>query len=328
MVEKKSLLFVAGLGSTGSSALCDVLSEYNGVLCPSQEWRIWVDPDGLVDLGKKLSGETSMFYITTGVNRFTKLVKQLTNPGFGPYSKLKLPSYVKDAYINIEQDIKKEFGCEGYKGLWYGNSQSILASANFVMKRKFWKKDLVNKQMWLTDFSTRDEALSIIGSAVEKQLFNHLEETGNKHFAINENFSILFADSILKMHKESKIVVVVRDLLDVYADSHRVGWLAMPYDIEQFIKWQKRMYHQLIELKSSNPERIHIVGFESLCNDYDCELERLKKFVPELMETRITERFKPEISKNNIGQWRNSHPWLEKYSDECQSIVNMLDVSE
>lgn len=327
MTENKSLLFVAGLGSTGSSALCDVLSEYRGVLCPSQEWRIWVDPDGLIDLGKKLSDETSMFHITTGINRFTKLVKQLTNPGFGAYSKLKLPNYVKDAYINIEQDLKKEFGSQGYKGLWYGNSHSFLASANFVMKRKFWKQDIINKQMWLTEFSTREEAFSIIGAAVEKQLFNHLESTGNRHFAINENFSILFSNSILEMHKTSKIVVVVRDLLDVYADSHRVGWLAMPYNIDHFIKWQRRMYHQLMELKAKNPERIHIVGFESLCHDYEFELTRLKEFVPEVMTLRTGDKFNPEVSKKNIGQWRNTHPWLEKYNDECQSIIKMLDVS-
>ncbi|WP_432453562.1 sulfotransferase [Agarivorans sp. QJM3NY_29] len=326
-MEKKSLLFVAGLGSTGSSALCDVLSEYSGVLCPSQEWRIWVDPDGLIDLGNKLSGETSMFHITSSINRFTELTKRLTKPSFGPYSKLKLKGYLKEAYIQIESDLKKEFGYEGYKGLWYGNSQSFLASANFVMNRKFWKKNLINKQMWLTDFSTKEEAFSIIGTVVEKQLFKHLEKTGNKHFAINENFSILFSNSILEMHRDAKIVVVIRDLLDVYADSFRVGWLAMPYEIDKFIKWQKRMYLQLIELKSNNPDRIHIVSFEALCNNYDDELVRLKEFIPELLEQRVTLKFKPEVSQKNIGQWRNSHCWLEKYNDECQSIIKMLDLS-
>ncbi|MUK38113.1 hypothetical protein GNP82_11175 [Aliivibrio fischeri] len=325
MSENKSLLFVAGLGSTGSSALCDVLSEYQGVLCPSQEWRIWVDPDGLIDLSRKLSGETSMFHITTGINRFNELVKQLTKSSFGPYSKLKLPTYIKDGYVQIEQELKKEFGVEGYKGLWYGNSHSFLAAANFLMKRKFWKNDLINKQMWLSDFSTRERTLERIGTIVEKHLFEHLEQTGNKHFAINENFSILFSDTMLEMHKRSKIVVVVRDLLDVYADSCRVGWLAMPYDVEQFIKWQKRMYNQLIELKANNSERIHIVGFESLCNNYPYEVARLKAFVPELMATQITEKFKPEVSKRNIGQWRITHPWLEKYDEECQRITNMLE---
>ena len=328
MTEKKSLLFVAGLGSTGSSALCDVLAEYQGVLCPSQEWRLWVDPDGLVDLSNKLSGETSMFHTTTAINRFSKLVKQLTNPGFGPYSKLKLPEYVKSSYIEIEQELYKEFGCEVYKGLWYGNSSSILASANFAMKRMFWKRDILNKKMWLTNFTTREQTFSIIGSAVERQLFNHLEQSDNHHFAINENFSILFADSILEMHKESKIVVVVRDLLDVYADSHRVGWLAMPYDIKQFIKWQRRMYCQLLELKANNPDRIHIVSFEALCNDYENELARLKRFVPDVMNHRVSEKFIPEKSKKNIGQWRKTHLWLEKYSDECKAITNMLDFSK
>ncbi|NIH03334.1 sulfotransferase [Providencia rettgeri] len=325
MSNDKSLLFIAGLGFTGSSALCDLLSEYKGVLCPSQEWRIWVDPDGLIDLANKLSCETSIFHTTTSVNRFSYLIKQLTNSFFGPYSKLKLPTYLKDAYAKIEFDIKKEFNLECYQGLWYGNSNSFIASANFAMKRKLWKKDFINKPMWLTEFSSKNEALTIIGSIVEKHLFNHLIETNNQHFAVNENFSVLFSDSILHMHKKAKIVVVIRDILDVYADAHKAGWLAMPYNINQFIKWQKQMYSQLIKLKSTNSERIHIVKFESLCNDYENEIIRLKKFIPDLLNKRVTERFKPDVSKKNIGQWKSTHPWLEQYYNETQEIITSLN---
>ena len=50
------------------------------------------------------------------------------------------------------------------------------------------------------------------------------------------------------MHPDARIILVIRDALDVYADSLRVGWLAMPYEIQQFIEWQNSMYEQLVSI--------------------------------------------------------------------------------
>ena len=98
-----------------------------------------------------------------------------------------------------------------------------------------------------------EDSLRQIGGVVENALEGYLQQKDADLFAVNENFSILYADSILTMHPTAKIVVVVRDPMDVYADSLRVGWLAMPYEIDGCVRWQKAMYRQVTRAKARWP---------------------------------------------------------------------------
>jgi hypothetical protein len=320
MRDTTRLLFVAGLGSTGSSAVCDLIASYRRVFCPSQEWRIWVDPDGLVDLAHRLSFETSMFAQTTAIERFDKLVRRLVKPGFGPYSKLRLPDYVREIYLRIAQDLHLKFDMESYRGLWYGNSNHLFAVANFKIRRVAWKSKLITKRMWVATMMERDDSLQLIGDIVDNALEGYLQQQDADLFAVNENFSILYADSILTMHPNAKIVVVLRDPLDVYADSLRVGWLAMPYEIDYFVRWQNTMHQQVVRAKERWPDRIHVVEFESLCNNYEQEVSALKAFIPGILDDLEQQSFVPERSRKNIGQWKTRAPWLERHSDRFTYI--------
>lgn len=48
----------------------------------------------------------------------------------------------------------------------------------------------------------------------------------------------MFPEKIFNMLPNSKMVLVIRDPKDVYADSLRVKWAAIPEDPKEFIKWQ------------------------------------------------------------------------------------------
>ena len=121
-----NLLFIAGLGSTGSSALCDVLKEYDGILTPDEEWRIWVDPDGLLDLLRNTGPGTTLFQ-HIALKRFSRLVKRLDLTKVGPYSTLTLPDWVKSVYLAINDDVQGMFKITHYFGLWYGETNKLIA---------------------------------------------------------------------------------------------------------------------------------------------------------------------------------------------------------
>ena len=59
----------------------------------------------------------------------------------------------------------------------------------------------------------------------------------------------------MKLHPNSKIILTIRHPFDVYADSFRVGWLAMPYDINKFLKWQWSMFNQVQKILKKNPKK-------------------------------------------------------------------------
>ena len=150
------------------------------------------------------------------------------------------------------------------------------------------------------------------------ELLNNSRKT---HLVLNENFSILRADELFKLHPTSKIILTTRSPLDVYADSYRVGWLAMPYEIEKFISWQNKMIDQVSTIYERHREKILIIPFEDLVNDYESIKVKILEFTG-LHSDHIDElrEFDPSISKRNIGQWKKTCPWLEEYENSFQSI--------
>lgn len=312
---KKNILFIAGLGSTGSSAMCDILKEYDGIVCPDEEWRIWTDPDGLLDFFQNINSGTTLFQHNIAVKRFSKLIKNLTSSKFGPYSTLNLPAWIKSSYRDIHNYLLTALKAEEYSGLWYGNTNKLFAKLNFRPARIFWKNKFINKKMYILSNFLDSNLATRAGEKFIDLLFKNINDDSCRCLAINENFSILRAEEIFKLHPESKIILVIRDPLDVYADSYRVGWLAMPYDIEKFIIWQNFMYDQVQNIYRKFQNQIHIVRFEDLCNNYDAELERLSAFIPEIMEKKTHEFFFPNKSSKNIGQWKKTTNWISSYKE-------------
>ncbi|WP_257293935.1 sulfotransferase [Endozoicomonas sp. YOMI1] len=317
-----SLIFVAGLGSTGSSAVCDLLAENPNVFVPKEEWRIWVDPYCIIALARELSNASSLFTRTSAINNFKKTLKRIAGRSLGRYSHLNLEPQVAQFVLRIATEVIQEVVDDEYSGLWYGNSNYFNAKLNFLFRRKFWKKPFINRQMFLCNLQNHlVDPYRHIGKIVESNLDHLSAETGSKYLALNENFSVLFAEEIFKMHPDSKILLTTRNPLDVYSDSKRVGWLAMSYDIEQFIKWQNDMYCQVMAFYEKFPNQIYIQPFEELILNYDSSLAGIQKFLKmEPAEHRFKTIFKPEVSAKNIAQWKQRDPWLEEYIDHFDQL--------
>ena len=313
-----SLIFVAGLGSTGSSAICDLLSEFPAIYAPKQEWRIWADPNGLVQLAEKLTPPFSLFTSSTAYHSFRRLIRDLSSNSLGPYSHLRLDSDHAKAYRKILATIDSKLVNGSYSGLWYGNSNYFNSKLNFIFNRLFWKSNVVNPTMYLCNMNdSYQNVYTMLGTIVEEQLLQLALANRKDSLAINENFSIFFADQIFKMHPSSKIVLTLRSPLDVYADSYRVGWLAMPYAIRQFIMWQNHMYDLVKRLCNNYPNQILPIYFESLVMEYDSTTSKIFNFLNlDSSDHSPFQHFDPSLSIKNISQWTKTHPWLEEYRDE------------
>ena len=109
--------------------------------------------------------------------------------------------------------------------------------------------------MFINSELNENQVYSVFSEIIEKELKKLLSSNSSSKLVINENFSILFADEILKLHPNSKIILTIRHPFDVYADSFRVGWLAMPYDINKFLKWQWSMFNQVQKILKKNPKK-------------------------------------------------------------------------
>ena len=317
-MDDQQLTFVAGLGSSGSSAVCDVLSEYSGAYAPKEEWRIWVDPHCLLDLARTLQSSDSLFATTTAITEFDSVTKAIYSVGLGRYSHLRLTKGHADCIHSIRERVMSCLIDEEYSGLWYGNSNFFNSKLNFLLGRSFWKSRFINKRMYLCNSKGKiKDFFCELGELVEASLSDLSKANSINHFIVNENFSIFFAEEIFRMHPNAKIILTVRNPLDVYSDSKRVGWLAMPYDIHQFIKWQNSMCSQVREIYLKFPEKIFVQPFETLVSEYERSVGSLSIFLGlDITQHDTKTIFKPEESAVNVEQWKRQDPWLAKYQDQ------------
>ena len=67
---ENKIFFAAGLGSTGSSALVDLLKEVDGFYSMHDEFRLFVDPGGLINLRDALVENWSVFQTDMAIRNF------------------------------------------------------------------------------------------------------------------------------------------------------------------------------------------------------------------------------------------------------------------
>ena len=85
-MKENDIIFVAGLGSTGSSALVDLLKEIEDFFVLDNEFRLFVDPGGLVNLRDSLVDNWSIFQSDIAIKNFKAMVKSLSSRWRSPNS--------------------------------------------------------------------------------------------------------------------------------------------------------------------------------------------------------------------------------------------------
>jgi len=212
------IIFAAGLGSTGSSALVDLLKEVQGFYAPDDEFRLFVDPKGLINLGDALTDNWSLFQGDTALRDFSKLTKDLNRDYLGNYFTLNHKKYFDNYLLNRSKQLVEDLTEVNYDGLWYGVNNLFYAKSNFIHKclHRRWfntKKIRVAKNLTRTAFSN-------YAAQFTDDIVNYALKKNNKDiFCFNENLSAMFPEKIAEIAPSCRIILVIRDPRDVYADS-------------------------------------------------------------------------------------------------------------
>ena len=119
----------------------------------------------------------------------------------------------------------------------------------------------------------------------------------------------------------TKKIVVARDIRAVYvhANQKKLAWIAHD-SVEEFLKWEKRMYlgHDF------NDTSYLSLYFEDLVKDYDKQVERIEKYLglSPKQHVRSKEIFNPRISKKNISQWCS----YSEHQEDCKRIRELAPI--
>ncbi len=310
-MENREIIFVAGLGATGSSAVVDLLKEVHSYFVFENEFRLFVDPGGLINLRDAIVDNWSLFQADFAIKNYKKMVKAINNRFRSPYSTLGHNKYLDNElikqtnrYINNLTEVK-------YAGLWYGIDNLISRQLNKL--KWFTRKKIISKNIYVAKQFSEDEFNNETYKYM-KTLINYcLKKYKAKHFCFNENLSCMFPEKILKMVQGSKLLLVIREPRDVYATALKNKWPVAPLKSEDFLKWELAIFnrwmkiHERLVKKDPKEKKYKVLKFEELIKEYDRVVPEIFQFCGVDVEDHIEKKkyLNPQISIKNVGLWEN-----------------------
>lgn len=345
VIEGRNIVDVSGFGNSGKTVILDIFKEFDDFYVSDYnfEFNLLRIQDGLLDLKSSIVDNWSPIRSNASIKRFKNLIKRI-----GPKASLNnLESLIfsngmnYDYYFNNRfSQISKEYIDSlidfKYIGEWPYSSVNqspflqLLSRIKNVLGLKKQRKECVY-------ISSTKDFLNITKNYLEI-LFLEFGDKTCKNVVINNAFEPFNPEASIQLFKNAKSIVVKRDPRDIYSstlnkidhivfnpsyddnDYHKrlkADFLNI-YNINEFILRQKIYYEKVNNELNSNVLRL---DFEDIVLDYDNQIEKIYEFlhIDCKIHTCKNKYFKPELSKKNIGLWKDLGD-----SKEIEQIKNAL----
>lgn len=321
---------VTGYFGTGSSAVLDLLKEYEGVhIVPETGWAyehsVFFVPGGLFSLCSQLLHGNSPQTSDMVINDFIAAMRRLNDNDFGWFGSYK--SMFDRKFMDIVDDfvrkisvVKTSSNANHTIKVRFSPAKAAVQLAYHIFKKRHFHK----YGLWYV----KDNKPIYFSMPTEDELYAAAREFTSSYtnlFSPEMGGHIIFDHMIWPQQVEAykkcfdssfKVVVVVRDPRDVYI-SDQYMWSVppmghskahFPTDVIEFIDEWKRTIGG-----TSNSENLLILQFEDLVYHYEETKKSLEKFLgikPE-QHKRKGQYFKPEASIENTQVFLLKEEWRE-----------------
>lgn len=328
----KQIITSTGYGGTGSSAITDLLKEFDsGISMGDAEFWFLQDYDGVSDLEYYLVDGNHRSKVSMAISKFIKYIK--THSTF--YNNFFGENFIKysNEYINSLVDARFKKALSDYEvnsiflKLWYFKICPIMQ----LGIKKILKQDTFefSPNIRLIDkyYSIPDKNRFYIETKKYTSKLFSLLDTDNKYkfIAIDQLVPSISTNRYFNYIDNLKVIVVDRDPRDLFLlnETHWNGasYICDTTNVYEYINWYKTMReHRKIEEKNDNVVYIMI---EELIYEYDKSLECLYKFLGLAKDEHINKRqyFNPDVSKNWTRLWEK----YPKYKKEVEIIMEHLN---
>ncbi len=329
-----------GFGDSGSSAITDLLSEYEGIKSFGSEWECTFlhAPDGLSDLESAVL-EGHRLKVDFAVTRFLNLSKRLglqkdyKNAFHGNFYKLSekfINSFFDITWNGMYEDklpifvsglTKKDKSLIDYANTFY----NLEKSKKFEMyESDGWRPSYVpfSNMYYYTDITRFYDCAK-----------KYVESLINEVLCDNESIRRLYLDQLLPpisiskylqyMPCETKVFVVDKDPRDLFiVENLYNGSRYVPYEnVDEFIKWYKSTRNK--SRQNIKSENVFHIFLDELIDDYENSCKRVENFLglnTEEHSAKLT-KFDPEKSRVNTKLYKK----YSNYSKEISKIENELE---
>lgn len=300
---KNNTLFISGSGRSGTNITKAILGQHSQVGTLPFEYRFSVDPQGVLDFYNTFPAAWSPFIASKKCKDFISFLKSLARRDDDLFLKSKeilekhdngleltpypyhgwelekvFPGYEK--FIETLEENLIEFR---YKAVWPGSQPLVENHEMFFCAPKS-KRDL---QPILTQFF--DQCVDAFLAKEEKEIF------------VEDNtWSILFADDLLELFPQGKILHIVRNPLDVIASMVKQRWT--PTEIADATRYYKAiMTHWLSKREKLNSDQLLEIKLEDLTENTEATIHQICQFAGLKFEANL---LNVDVSKSNSGRYK------------------------
>lgn len=325
-MKDRNYILISGFGWSGSSAVVDLIREFDGFYVPDMEFRIIKDPYGIDNLYYYLVENWYPSTADAAIKDFQWHAKHWNhiNRRLSLMSGLNYQVIFGDEFIEATNDYIDSLVHFQYEDHWwfYDFKRSNFRNLINKVKRRIgvdpYKDDRSN-------FARPTEEKFILETrCFINRLFDKIcQENNAQNVVLDQGIAIQKYETESRYFKNKKAIVVDRDPRDIYTDLCRANYgfgreLAETRDVDKYIFYHEALRKGLDELR--NDADVLFVQFEDLIMNYEYMLDKIYRFL-DISKNEHSKKltiFKPEESRKNIGIWKKFLSMKEMKEIETQ----------
>ena len=293
MIGKYILL--SGFGWSGSGAIYDFLSDFNCIKTFQQEFRLFKDIDGLINLRDQFKENSYFLNTSIAIERFRKFCTILARDNHGIKFGLNYSEIYNSSFLSeIDQFI------DNLKIGVYQSDAFIFQYDKSNLKQSIWKLGVIlNARNYskyimpvnLTCFDTC--AKQLISNIFYKDIMNKKLILLDQ--AINP-WSISEVDPFIENYKA---IIVGRDPRDTYLDIKKTG--IFKWDVEVFVNNYRSLYDKT---KDNITNNTLFIQYEDFVLNNEIVSLKILDHIGLRSTDRVRNNYKYQDSKKNIGRYK------------------------
>lgn len=317
------IITCTGYFSTGSSAICDLLSEYKGFYLKNDyELRFIYDPDGLSDLEYHLVENHNRHNSGHAIKRYKRLVDFYCGNSIAKKNEW----YFNGKWKTLSTEYLSSLTEFSYKGAWLYDylDRGVFFHYFNSLLRKLINKDMLYNEITPCSYPSKEVFFQKTKNYLSK-LFDAACDRECDVFLVDQALPPSDIQRYIPMFNDVYVFIVDRDPRDVYfLEKYIRKETVIPTCVQDFCKWfeytrRHRKYEKI------NTDYSHFIQFEDMIYRYEetkkC-IETVLGMCSEYHKSPKT-RFIPEKSINNTQIWRRIDTTPEQVK-ELQFIENTL----
>ncbi|MCT4643194.1 MAG: sulfotransferase domain-containing protein [Bacteriovoracaceae bacterium] len=327
---KRQYISVCGYGSTGSSAVVNLLEEVSGCHVAKGEFRFIQDPDGLEDLCNNLENSWGWVRSDAFVRRFLKYTDVM-----GRYPTLfsfgeGLDRRFNGKFFKYRNEFLNEIIDTKWNGYWFYHDYHERNKVEVFIehiKRQLRKvgvsKRTIRKMTKKSDmyFVRHDTDIYTYAGQFLEKLFDEVLHTDETKIVLDQLILPYNNSRFRRIIKNLKSIVVDRDPRDVFLDAKTYNAYPITSDINTFISFYESVHSK--EQVQNSGESLY-VKFEDLIYKYEKTIEKIFHFleIEPSEHVRKNTRLVVEKSAKNTQTWKRTENI--KYMSDIKKIEKKL----